>query len=392
MQKRKYNTSKRFFDKICGNCSKEYKAKVSTSKFCEKKCREEYKLKEKSENLKKDGKEGEDYIICEWCKLAVKTIIPSHIKNHPGKNLNDYKEEFPNAPLTCSSSLYGIIKGAKKAGNRMKEDKYRKLISERVKGDKNPMSSKNKSELERKQASKFSIEYWKKNFPELSEEEINDKISEFVKESLKNRLSPTQIKYWTERGHSAKEAKKIISERQKTFSKEICIKKHGKEKGINIWKERQRKWIKTMDDKPHEEKMEILKKKIFSDGKYSKISQKLFWKIYSILENKKDIFFKELNDEFFINIKDENFFVVDFKYKNKIIEFQGDFWHMNPKIYESEEINSIRKISASEIWETDLKKKTILEKNNYNILFIWEQDFKNNPQETIKKCLEFLNA
>lgn len=52
--------------------------------------------------------------------------------------------------------------------------------------------------------------------------------------------------YWMKKGYSEEESKKIISESQKTFSKEICIKKHGEERGIEIFKERQLRWVKSM--------------------------------------------------------------------------------------------------------------------------------------------------
>lgn len=66
---------------------------------------------------------------------------------------------------------------------------------------------------------------------------------------------------------------------------------------------------------------------------------------------------------------------------NTVYEFLGDFWHGNPKIYNPSCINKIIKISFGLLFEkTQLKLKELTE-NGYNIVVIWENDFK----EQIKK-------
>ncbi len=76
-----------------------------------------------------------------------------------------------------------------------------------------------------------------------------------------NKTQITKIEYWLEKGYTEEEAKKKISERQSTFSKEKCIKKYGEEEGTKRWKERQDKWQKTLNNKSPEEIEEINKKK-----------------------------------------------------------------------------------------------------------------------------------
>lgn len=58
----------------------------------------------------------------------------------------------------------------------MKTDKYKKMFSEKIKGDKNPMHKSNTTEQFRKEQSPFSEEFYKKRFPELSDEERNSSI------------------------------------------------------------------------------------------------------------------------------------------------------------------------------------------------------------------------
>jgi len=64
------------------------------------------------------------------------------------------------------------------------------------------------------------------------------------------------------------------------------------------------------------------------------------------------------------------------KENNTIYEFHGDFWHGNPNIYKDNDINIITKCSYKELYEKTLKKEEILKKLGYNLVVIWESDWK----------------
>lgn len=81
---------------------------------------------------------------------------------------------------------------------------------------------------------------------------------------------------------------------------------------------------------------------------------------------------------------------VDFTNK-KIIEYNGDFWHCNPKFYNESYINKVKQKTSKEIWEYDKIKNDYMENKVYNVLVIWEYDFKHNREKTIKQCIEFIN-
>jgi hypothetical protein len=61
--------------------------------------------------------------------------------------------------------------------------------------------------------------------------------------------TPTRIEYWIDKGFDLETSKKLLSERQSTFSFEKCVKIHGIEKGEEIFKNRQKKWISTLKEK-----------------------------------------------------------------------------------------------------------------------------------------------
>jgi len=66
---------------------------------------------------------------------------------------------------------------------------------------------------------------------------------------------------------------------------------------------------------------------------------------------------------------------------NIIVEVNGDYWHANPIIYESDEtINYANKghIPVSDIWNRDLEKKNNAIEFGYTVLYIWESDINEN--------------
>lgn len=122
---------------------------------------------------------------------------------------------------------------------------------------------------------------------------------------------------------------------------------------------------------------ELLKKKIYCFPRYSKISQTLFWTIYEKLAEVKQnkCHFAELNEEFIFFVHQDwgKIISVDFKLDNKIIEFDGDFWH-----------SSFKQKSKDYIRDNFLISK------GYEILRITENEYKKDKDNTIVKCLKFI--
>lgn len=72
---------------------------------------------------------------------------------------------------------------------------------------------------------------------------------------------------------------------------------------------------------------------------------------------------------------------------NLIIEYFGDYWHCNPKKYESNYFNKKKNKFAWELWEYDKKKVELIKSYDYNLEIVWESDFdeKTTLQKIIKK-------
>lgn len=252
-----------------------------------------------------------------------------------------------------------------------------------------------------KEKSHNSKEYWIKRGSTEEEaiiqstEVMNDIHKKF---SDKRKDNPEYYKdsynmnkeFWTKRGFTEEETLIKIKERQTTFSKEICIEKHGEEEGLKVWQERQDKWQKTLDDKTEEEKILINKSKIpktRSGGSVSKVSSELFNLIPNVWYHE----YKYGKEELYIRGKHGNYFLdfVDMTTK-KCIEFNGDYWHCNPEKF-NEDYKHKMGLSAKEIWDKDDNRFNDIKEEGFQLLVIWELEFTKDREATLNKCIEFLN-
>ena len=87
-------------------------------------------------------------------------------------------------------------------------------------------------------------------------------------------------------------------------------------------------------------------------------------------EEKINCHFKELNEEISIN-KDGKTYIADFVYKNKIIEYDGSYWHDKDK---------------------DIIRNSFYYDNGYEVLIITDEQFnrQKKTKEVINKCVNFL--
>lgn len=127
----------------------------------------------------------------------------------------------------------------------------------------------------------------------------------------------------------------------------------------------------------------------------SKVSQDVFQMIYDNLpaDRKQFCQFRDLNSEYIVKPKDArkprsfDFVMLDTK---KCIEFNGDFWHMNPTQYTEDAINNVVKKTAKEIWDHDKCKLQLIESMGFEVLVIWENDWYQTPDDVLQRCFEFI--
>lgn len=117
---------------------------------------------------------------------------------------------------------------------------------------------------------------------------------------------------------------------------------------------------------------------------YSKISQRLFDNLRT--DNTK---YATNGGEYIIRY-DDSTYLCDFidTSTQKCIEFNGDYWHRNPLLYDKSftDYNGL----TEDIWAKDYNKIKALINKGLDVLIIWEYDFKKNPQQIIDTCRKFL--
>lgn len=61
---------------------------------------------------------------------------------------------------------------------------------------------------------------------------------------------------------------------------------------------------------------------------------------------------------------------------NTIYEFNGDYYHGNPKIYNSDYLNKTTGKTFGFLYKRTLEKERLLKEAGYNVISIWEKDYK----------------
>lgn len=199
-------------------------------------------------------------------------------------------------------------------------------------------------------------------------------------------LDEYQNRYGIEEGF--KRWSKRNQKQSNRFSKQYYINNYGDDIGETRWLE----YCKSMDktslssfinrygsDLGQYKYGEYINKIRSSEHKryYSKISQELFWGLYNKIDEGRDLVkFAELNGEQFFYPNEEwgRVFAVDFKFGNKIIEFDGDYWH-----------------NREDTKLIDKKRDEYLTNKGYQVLRVLESEYRNDAGLIIEKCLSFIN-
>ena len=230
-------------------------------------------------------------------------------------------------------------------------------------------------------------------------------ISESKTEYVKNKTIETlKDKYNIENITNCSQIQAIKEKKKQTFIKhygvdnirkspdyynyvnEVCLKKYGKKRicdGVKVAKSRQQTY------KNNPELFNQVRYKIsnaVSNAVIHSISS-LEKRIAKICEENNIVYKKQFKIEDYPKI-----FRYDFLFDHNILlEVNGDYWHANPNKYISTDtiyLKGVGKVNAQYIWERDKHKKEVAIKNNYKIIYIWENELKNKSDDEILKLLQ----
>jgi hypothetical protein len=69
---------------------------------------------------------------------------------------------------------------------------------------------------------------------------------------------------------------------------------------------------------------------------------------------------------------------------NTVYEFNGDFWHGNPTMFDSDKMHPYAKITYGCLYLKTLEKENMLKSAGYKVVSIWESDFKKLINDDMK--------
>lgn len=183
-------------------------------------------------------------------------------------------------------------------------------------------------------------------------------------------------------------------------TKENFIIRYGEELGILKWNNYISKqqfnssedaWVIKFGSEGKSLRKEFFTKTLGSGDKFSKISKKLF---DDVAENIEGVCYYGEYEKTIDCAGGKRVLKPDFLYNNKIVEFYGDFWHANPLKYNStDEIKmpGRKEQKAIDIWSRDKERLNLLSSAGFEYFIVWESEYKDSPELTVTKILDFLN-
>lgn len=308
---------------------------------------------------------------CLECGFESERLQWSHFKykcTGRFKNGREYQQAYPSAKLVDDNlakksaiTLKNLIQKYGPIEGQIKWDNYRK-----------------------KQAYTNSYEYKKEKYG-WSKDQF-DQYNSSRAQTLEKMIS----RYGETEG--AQRWQTYCERQSYTNTKEYFIKKYGLEKGYQKY-------------------LDINKSKSVSNPKI--LSEKLGVTLQEatdiIVSRQKNFFSSNLEKEFIKSIEDkigklenssinkpfgkwseylDTYVVYDIKHKNCIIEFNGDYWHGNPKIYKDDAV--IRGTLVKNIQARDYLKLKTVEDLGFKTLVIWESDYKQNKQKIIQEVIQWI--
>lgn len=310
--------------------------------------------------------DNKETVTCRICGEQCKRIYGKHLKfKHNNMTTNEYKNIYPDAPIMALSDKE---KTTINSGKHMKDDKYKKMLSDMFKGEKNPNHRNNTTELERKSRSPFSKDFIKYN----GMENVEEHISSFAKLAIKDRISDTTIQYYINKGYSLEYSEKLLKERQTTFSLEKCIEKYGYDEGYKKWTDRQEKWLNNYQkinySKISQEMFILIYKELINVGFFDKVYFAKLDKNDNIHESKNNYEYRlKLNKSYIL----PDFFIPSL---NLILEFDGTYYHRD----------------TTENKEREKTRDENIINSGYKVLHISEKEYNDNKELTILKVVNYI--
>jgi ribosomal protein S16 len=332
------------------------------------------------------------YLLSNKMNFKFKNILTTGYWEERGHD--NANEIVDNIRMSPNKINYWLSKGFNETDAKLKLSEHQKKCSNNIDYNKRITNTninyylgkgysleESKDMLSERQKTINLEKYVEKYGDEIGAELYNQKVENRKKYlKLDNDNNNTNINYYINKGYSLEESKNILSERQKTINLEKYVEKYGDEIGTELYNQK----VENRNS-------------YFGCSKkgYSFISQELFDRIKDFYADGNNLYYATNNKEYSIKKSTSNgYWLFDFTdlSNNKIIEFQGDIFHANPKIYKHDETPHpfYLEKKSSDIWREDQNKKNDAEKQNFKIHYVWYSEYLENKEKVFEDCIKFL--
>jgi G:T-mismatch repair DNA endonuclease (very short patch repair protein) len=271
-------------------------------------------------------------LIC-WTTFSTSRKLASHVKNNHKLSIREYKEKF-NLLYYCEVCGEEISHNKTNCCNHCRDRN----------GENNP--------------------FFNKTFSKDALERI----------SSKNRIATTEK--WKNEEYRSNIISKVSKPRREGFKEEQSA------RVIKWYKENpDQRDIRSIAMKNSWENGLIVKNEYSCNS--SVIEKKLFEQLKQINESFEEKATLKINKKWFFPD------IID-KERKLIIEYFGDYFHCNPKIYKEDYYNEKVNKTAKEIWEADKIRIEKFQNIGYTVIVVWADDFKENPTIIINQIKSHL--
>jgi len=73
------------------------------------------------------------------------------------------------------------------------------------------------------------------------------------------------------------------------------------------------------------------------------------------------------------------------------IEYNGDYWHCNPRTWKADQYNPAIKMFAKDKWTSDMKRVYYLKSLGYTVVTVWENDWKTDKESCLKRIYDAID-
>ena len=343
------------------------------------------------DNFKKEGEGIDPYTGNPTEFISLQRGYKKYEKNNPKKLATNTIEHYLNKGLSLEEAQKRVAHTSKRVSETSKE------IWKKVKQEGKTRGGWSKKHFIELGFSEDDAEIEMKKRSKSRENKMKEFRKKFFGTDEYKKYSNCCIEFYLNKGLSLEESEILLRERQTTNTLENYIKKYGEEEGIKKFEDRKKKWSKDMEERYQRGEYNRVSNlyNLFSSHVEFDFCKKLISKLEKLGIDINRIFtFNTKQQQYYIHYNGRKYFY-DFVYingnKRKIIEFNGDFWHMNPKKYNENDYNKLMYKFAKEIWEDDKNKKNIAEsQQNFEVCYIWEYDWRENEDRELNKCINFL--